>query len=278
MSSQPQDFAHRTAVEVYGTFLDECIERRVIDDRDGPKGKESAGRIDGRPVRLVTISGKGGWSDDPVLAERWGRNDNISLLDHLLSVARGALMFWLVDAPRSWSGEADLAEIERLAHAVVCIAFLHDIDKDLELPRGEAIDVADVQERMRRYGIDEFLANRHIRISPAAMLNYIEKVEGTQAAKSPAAPDYDRGIAATCRYVELADKLEGMFASREQGAGVDGLLSALRDPNRWPALQDSGLKAVGEGGDPRPSPCLFCLTTSSAHSPRAARRSPAACP
>ena len=242
MSDLSKDFAHVTAVEVYGAFLDECVDRRVIADREGPKGMVSAGKIDGRPVRLVTISGKGGWSGDPTLAEHWGLNDNISLLDHLLSVARGSLMFWLSDAPRSWSSEADLAEIQRLSYGVVCIAFLHDIDKDLGLQRGEEINVADVEERMRRYGVDEFLASRRIRISPAAMLNYIEEVEGTQAARSPAAHDYDRRIAATCRYVELADKLEGVFASRKQDAGVDGLISTLRDSNRWSALQDSGLK------------------------------------
>ena len=239
MSSLSQDFAHLTAVEVYGAFLDECVVARVSKDRDGPDGKKSDTKIDGRPVRLVTISGKGGWSSDPAKAERWERNDNISLLDHLLSVARGALMFWLADAPRSWSSETELAEIERLAYAVVCISFLHDIDKDLDLPRGEEIDVADVEERMRRYGIDEFLAKRRIRISPAAMLNYIEEVEGTQAARSSAASDYDREIAKTCRYVELADKLEGKFMSREQEAGVNGVLSLLK---RWPALQDGGLK------------------------------------
>ena len=239
MSSLSQDFAHRTAVKVYYAFLDECVVARVSKDRDRPEGKTSDTKIDGRPVRLVTISGKGGWSPDPVLAERWERNDNISLLDHLLSVARGALMFWLADAPRSWSSETENAEIERLAYAVVCIAFLHDIDKDLDLPRGAEIDVADVKERMRRYGIDEFLSNRRIRISPAAMLNYIEEVEGTQAARSSADPDYDRGIAKTCRYVELADKLEGQFTSREQCAGVNGVLSLLES---WPALQDVGLK------------------------------------
>ena len=242
MSVQRSNFAHQTAVEVYGAFLDECVLERVSKDRDGPMGKVSGTKIDGRPARLVTISGKGGWSPDPELAERWGRNDNISLLDHLLSVARGALMFWLADAPRPWSSETDLAEIKRLAYAVVCIAFLHDIDKDLGLRRGEEIDVADVEERMRRYGIDAFLTSRRIRVSPAAMLNYVEEVEGTQAAKSPAAPDYDRRIAAACRYVELADKLEGMFTSREQDAGVDGVLSSLGEPNRWPVLQDHSLK------------------------------------
>ena len=239
--NERHDFAHRTAVEVYGAFLDECVVARVGQDRRGDAPQDSAGRIDGRPVRLVTISGKGGWSNDPVTSQRWSMNDNISLLDHLLSVTRGALMFWLADTPRAWSTEVDLTEIERLAYAAACIAFLHDIDKDLGLRRGEEITVDAVAERMSRYGIDGFLAKHGLRISPPAMLNYIEEVEGTQAARSRAAPDYDRRIAETCRYVELADKLEGTFTSREQAAGVDGLVASLRDPNRWPALRDRTL-------------------------------------
>ena len=242
MSAALADFAHRTAVGVYGDFLDECVVARVGEDRAGQPPKISATKIDGRPVRLVTISGKGGWSEDAECAKRWARNDNISLLDHLLSVTRGALMFWLADAPRPWSAETDLQEIERLSRALVCIAFLHDIDKDLGLRRGAAIEVDAVSERMRRYGIDEFLRGRAIGISPAAMLNYIEEVESTQAARSPAAPDYDRRIAATCRYVELADKLEGIFTSRDPDAGVDGVLASLADADRWPVLRDPELR------------------------------------
>ena len=243
MTGPSGEFAHRAAVEVYGAFLDECVIARVGKDRVGAPAKSSAGKIDGRPVRLVTISGKGGWSPDPDLCERWSKNDNISLLDHSLSVARGAVMFWLADAPRSWSSETDLAEIERLGYAVVCIAFLHDIDKDLGLRRGEKIGEEAVAERMRRYGIDAFLVKHRIRISPAAMRNYIEEVEGTQAAGSAASPDFDRRIAATCRYVELADKLEGVFTSRESGGGIDGVVGSLRDPNRWPVIRpDSPLR------------------------------------
>ena len=241
MNERPHDFAHRTAVEVYGAFLDECVVARVGRDRLGDAPQGSAGRIDGRPVRLITISGKGGWSTDPHTSQRWSTNDNISLLDHLLSVTRGALMFWLADTPRAWTTEAALAEIERLAYAAACIAFLHDIDKDLGLRRGEEITVDAVAERMTRYGIDVFLMKHDLHISPAAMLNYVEEVEGTQAARSRAAPDYDRRIAETCRYVELADKLEGVFTSREPGAGVDGLVASLGDPNRWPVVRDRTL-------------------------------------
>ncbi|MCY3792684.1 MAG: hypothetical protein OXH63_28205, partial [Gemmatimonadetes bacterium] len=242
MTTAVSDFPHGAAVEVYGAFLNECVLKYVSKDRVGAPPKNAKGKIDGRPVRLVTISGKGGWSDCPVLAEQWAENDNISLLDHLLSVARGALMFWLADTPRPWSSEAELVEIQRLAHAAVCIAFLHDIDKDLGLRRGEEIGEVAVAERMRRYGIDQFLIRHRLRISPAAMLNYIDEVEGSHAGRSAAAPDYDRRIAATCRYVELADKLEGIFTSRASGSGIDGVITSLRDPNRWPILRDKALK------------------------------------
>ena len=241
MSIQARDFAHRAAVEVYGAFMEECIATRVSHDRLGEPAKLATGSIDGRPVRLVTISGKGGWSEDPVKARQWSASDNISLLDHLLSVTRGTLMFYLADAPRPWSSESDLAEIEQLAHAAACIAFLHDIDKDLGLERDGEIAVDAVSERMNRYGIDAFLLHHGLRISPAAMLNYIEEVEGTQAARSPAAADYDRRIAATCRYIELADKLEGIFASRDLDAGSQGLIASLGNPNRWPVLRDRAL-------------------------------------
>ena len=243
MSTQTRTFAHRTAVDVYGAFLEECVDRHVLNDRaqthEVNQKKASGTKIDGRPIRLVTISGKGGWTADATVAQRWQYNDNISLLDHLLSVARGALMFWLADAPRAWSSEGDRKEIERLAYAVVGIAFLHDIDKDLGLKRGEKITAANVEERMSRYGIDRFLSDHHVRTSPDAMLNYIEEVEGTQGARSPAAPDYNRRIAATCRYIELADKLDGAFTSTKQGDGIDGALSLI---GRWPTVQDGELK------------------------------------
>lgn len=242
MSTQLQGFAHRTAVEVYGAFLSECVIKHVGEDRVGTPPKVPATKVDSRPVRLVTISGKGGWSPDLDEAKRWAKNDNVSLLDHSLSVVRGALMFWLADAPRSWFGEDELAETEWLAYALVCVAFLHDVDKDLGLRRGEKIDVSAVAERMERYGINEFLKKRRHYVSPAAMLTYIEEVEGTQAGKSPAAPDYNRRIATVCRYVELADKLEGKFTSQERDGGVEGVLASLDDPSHWPWLQDGSLK------------------------------------
>ena len=235
----PCEFGLGPAVEVYGDFLQECVEAYVSKDRvreRGPGSRKS--QIDGRPVRLVTISGKGGWCKDPERRANWERSVNISLLDHLLSVARGALILWSADTRPRWS---DPLERKRL-YALVCIAFLHDVDKDLKLRRGQKIEVSSLEERMRRYGIDEFLSRHDVTISPAAMLNYIEESEATQAARTPAAPDYDRRIAAICRYVEMADKLEGKFVDTRPGQGVDGVIASLRDPNRWPALRNQALR------------------------------------
>ena len=227
--------ASEIAVEVYGAFIDECVLGRVIDDRAEPPPKNVGGNIDGRPVRLVTISGKGGWSPDPELARHWAESHNVSLLDHLLSVVRGALMFYCADTPRSWFGASDFSEMQRLAHALAIIGFLHDIDKDLQLERNAPIPVVDVAERMERYGVTEFLSKRNIHISPNAMLNYIEEVEGTQAGRTPTAPDYERQIAATCRYIELADKLEGVFTSGRPNEGVSHLF------DNWTNLNNKSL-------------------------------------
>ena len=240
MTARSQDFVHDTAVEVYGSFMENCVFAGVLKDRVGPAREPSGDKADARPVRLVTISGKGGWSPDPELATRWGQHDNVSLLDHSLSVARGALMFYLIDGDRPWLSEQDRVNVTRIAHAVVCIAFLHDIDKDLGLKRGEKINVTDVDERMKRYGIDRYLQAHGIRASPPAMVNYIEQVEGTQFAGSAATDDFDRHISAACRYVELADKLDGIFTGNESGEGVDGVIAMLE---RWPIGQsDSGLR------------------------------------
>ena len=243
MSEHPREFAHRVAVEVYGTFMDECVLANVAEDRFGPEprasGANGGSKIDGRPVRLVAISGKGGWSPVPELAIRWARNDNVSLLDHLLSVARGALMFWLSDSVRPWFGEAEQEETRRIAAAVVCVAFLHDIDKDMEIGRGKRIETDAVDERMDRYGIHDFLKKRGIRVSPAAMRNYIEEVEGTQTAKTAAAADYDRKIASACAYIELADKLEGIFTDNDAAKGVEGVVERIE---KSPLLRrESGL-------------------------------------
>ena len=91
----------RTAIKavekVYNEFLEEVVEKYVLKERVGSLGERERKEINkGKsqnilPVNLMSISGKGGWSDDPELAERYAKNTNVSLLDHLLSVTRGAM-------------------------------------------------------------------------------------------------------------------------------------------------------------------------------------------
>ena len=50
-------------------------------------------RVDQRTPELVRLSGKGGWSQDPERRAAFAPFANVSLLDHLLSVVRGALVF-----------------------------------------------------------------------------------------------------------------------------------------------------------------------------------------
>ena len=240
MTDQPQDFAYSIAVEVYGEFLQTCVIEKVGSDRIGKSNKVSSTKIDGRPVRLVTISGKGGWSDNPKKAKEWAKFANISLLDHCLSVARGALIFYVIQASDDVNITDSWEDIKNSAYALVCIAFLHDIDKDLQLERGTSISVSSVAERMSRYGIDSFLSGKGISISPEAMLNYIEEVEGSQSARNQAAPDYDRNIAVLSRYIEVADKLEGMFL--DQNSSVGNLISSLENLNQWPILKNTSLR------------------------------------
>ena len=230
---------YEVAVEVYGAFMEECVMKHVIFDVVGSESNNRSNKIDRRTIRLISISGKGGWSQNQNLATRWQNNNNISLLDHVLSVGRGALMFWLHDNYDEKISEKDKETIIRVAYSVVCIAFLHDIDKDLQLGRNDDISASAIEERMKRYGIDAFLKKQGINISSSAMQNYIERVEGTQAYKNPPATDYDRLIAEACPYVELADKLDGTFASLDKGKGIDGVVKMLE---RWPLPQSDYLK------------------------------------
>ena len=213
---------------MYSTFMEECVSTHVAADRLGRQ--EKSGEIDARPIRLTTINAK---------AEGEASRKDGSLLDHLLSVTRGALMFWLSNAPRTWSSISDLAEIERLSYALVGIAFLHDIDKDLGLRRSREIRIEALAERMERYNIDAFLQRRGLRISPAAMLNYIDEQYPERACSRPTAPDYDGRISKTASYVELADHLEQKLHDASPKGGVDRMLAVV---GKWPLLQNQAPK------------------------------------
>ena len=136
-----------SAERVFRAFLKTIVAQGVFSDaergeqsgilKESEKKEIDAGkRIDARTPRLAAISGKGGWVPDPEKATRYARFTNVSLLDHLCSVVRGALVFAELDL--KVSGVAD-AELEPRLARIAAIGFLHDGDKMLGLSRTEEL-------------------------------------------------------------------------------------------------------------------------------------------
>ena len=91
--------ASQLAGAVYNRLMQEVIEAHVLHERvghalaDKQKQEIKSGKaIDTRVIHLMSISGKGGWDEDPLNRERYLKNQNVTLLDHILSVVRGAVV------------------------------------------------------------------------------------------------------------------------------------------------------------------------------------------
>jgi hypothetical protein len=127
--------------KTYGSLLSEVVESHVVNDReDIPLGQETKRKLESRlmanpnAIRLLTISGKGGHAKKEDGGEHpYARFYNITLLDHLLSTVRGAIVFaafgWLNQYP-----DMDTTVLLRRLRVISAVAFLHDLDKDRQLP------------------------------------------------------------------------------------------------------------------------------------------------
>ena len=129
-----------------------------------------------------------------------------------------------------------------MAYAAVCIAFLHDIDKDLGLDRGEEIEVTAVAERMHRYGIDGFLV-RHGRPHFTRRDAQLHRGGGRHSGcpKSVLRPTTTGGLRRHAATSNWPTSWKARSVAGIQDGGVDGLIASLRDPNRWPVLGDRAL-------------------------------------
>jgi hypothetical protein len=222
------------AQQAYGEFFDHVMPRALTerDPRERPLGdKLKAGiakgtHIDTRVIRLMAISGKGGWHKDPARRERYARNANVTLLDHLLSVARGAMLLYALDCLER-TPDMDKIRLRKHLCAIAVLAFLHDLDKMLELDRGSELALEDVAEALQRYGIPAFLEHAGIEPLAADQIRYlIEKVEGSETNRhlpESLPPQYWERLAG---YVGLADKLDGAWLSSDPDKG--GLPRVLR--------------------------------------------------
>ncbi len=222
------------AGKVYRKFLTEVLEAHVINDREGSAPNEISQKkidkgthIDPRVLRLMSISGKGGVAANPEKQKIYDKFYNVSLLDHLLSVTRGSLLLSALD----WMGQnpdMDSSVLNRKLTVMAVIGFMHDLDKDLKLPRNAPLEIEDTDERMRRYGIANFLKGADVSLSASQLRYLVEKVEGTQAHRH--APDTlpPREFESLSRYVRLADQLDGTWLSSDpEKGGFEGVIRCL---------------------------------------------------
>lgn len=230
------EIATRIAGKVYTDFLDEVLVKHVICDREQiPLGEATCKKVEGgaytdpRAVRLMTISGKGGYSDDPLKRVVYEKFTNITLLDHLLSVTRGALVLAALDRLNQ-NPNMDKALLTRRLTVIPVIAFLHDLDKDLMLPRNAPLEANDVEERINRYGIRAFWDSAEVSLSASQIRYLIQKVEASHSHRDPPESPVPRELESFPRYVRLADQLDSAWLSSDpQTGGLQGVLKCLRE-------------------------------------------------
>lgn len=226
--------ASKAAEDVYIEFLEKVVDTHVVNDRENVqigektlKNVASGKSVDPRVVRLMSISGKGGYSPDPAKQKIYRNYRNVNLLDHLLSVTRGALMLSALDMIHQ-NPEMDLNILTRKLKVIAAISFMHDLDKDKQLKRNEPLCLEDVEERAIRYGIDIFLNEAEASLAPDQFRYLIEKVESTQAHRH--APDTlpPREFEPLPLYVRIADKLDGAWLSTHpETGGIKGVLARI---------------------------------------------------
>ncbi|MEN8128900.1 MAG: hypothetical protein ABFS45_01620 [Pseudomonadota bacterium] len=233
--NQAMERANKVAGEIYSRFLQDVLEAHVLNERAGgllgekhKKACKDGKEIDGRTIYLMSLSGKGGWDENAVKRERYLKNQNITLLDHLLSVVRGAILLaaldWLLD--NTDMGETELRQ--RLT-VIAAIGFLHDLDKMLKLLRDEALTLEHVETAVDRYGITAFLAAEGVELSFEQIRFLVEQAEDSQRYRHPVATPPPRAWKhAVERYVKLADKLDGLWQQHGANGGMQTIIQRLR--------------------------------------------------
>ena len=221
------------APKFYETFLRTVVRRAAFgtDERQrsaGPLPDKTAKmiaekkRIDHRTPWLMTVSGKGGFVPGSAFADR-ERFRNISLLDHLVSVARGAAVFAELDLRAA--GIEDVKIRPRIA-LLIAVGFLHDADKILKLSRTDDMTPANIEGLMARYRITEYLEASGVRLAPADLLSMIHAVEVTRSGTlKPGMRLLSVEEMKDCAYVRLADRLEGLFLDSTKG--IDAMVAEL---------------------------------------------------
>lgn len=213
------------STELFESFMRTVVIAGAFSDAErtrseGPLPEKSAKeiqagkRIDPRIPYLCRISGKGGYSKGADAAKR-NIFRNISLLDHLVSVARGGCVFAELDLRACNVEQAQLRP--RLAR-LLAVGFLHDADKILDKSRVDELTADDIAGLLSRYQLDVFLREAGVTPAPADLLSMIHEVEVSRAGSlRPGMRLLSPEEIGDCLYVRLADRLDGLFLNTEKG-------------------------------------------------------------
>ena len=179
-------------------------------------------KLDDRAPLLATLSGKGGWIPGPKF-ERRKPFTNVTLIDHLASVVRGALVFAEIDLRAA--GVSQRALQGRLAK-IGAVAFLHDADKLLQRNRLIEVTPNEVGRLMSEYRVVQFLAKSGQEVDAERMVSMIDQVEVNRANRfRPGGPVLSFEEIQDCAYVSLADRLDGTFLDTRKG--IEGVVAEL---------------------------------------------------
>lgn len=218
---------------LFEDLLERVVRPHVFSDperarADGPLTEKSAKdvasgrRIDDRIPYLMTVSGKGGYVTGPGFAAR-SPYRNITLLDHLISVARGAAVLAELDLRASGA----TGGLESRIALIIATGFLHDADKMLGMSRLEGLTSDHIEGLMSRYGVHAYLEAHGAPVPAEDMLTRINAVEMTRSdLLRPGMRLLSPQERADMGYVRLADRLEGHFLDSRKGP--DAMIAELQ--------------------------------------------------
>lgn len=153
-------------------------------------------RIDHRPIRMMTISGKGDLQNADWI--------NVSLFDHSLNVACGAMRLAAHDLVHLDYTEEDLLP---LLYKIAVIGFAHDLDKLYGVGWNE-VDVNHCERFLHEWRLAEWLESVGETMSPSHLFAYISGVEVRSALNTPPNGTSSSVFDLARRYVRTADMLD----------------------------------------------------------------------
>ncbi|MDD2867478.1 hypothetical protein [Neomegalonema sp.] len=211
--------------DLFDSFMDIVVRNGAFssaerDFQQGPLSEKAARevasgkRIDPRTPWLCRISGKGGHVEGEAFEKR-KLFRNVSLLDHLVSVARGAAVFAELDLRAAGVPED---QIRRRVARQIAVGFLHDADKMLNKSRIDQLTVQDVAELATRYRVDAFLKEAGVELRPEDLLSMIHAVEVSRSnLTAPGMSLLSNEEQKDCLYARLADRMESKFLKSPNG-------------------------------------------------------------